>query len=117
MIQLFILFTLAITTLSSGVKESDIRSKESELNMQNIESKKIDRKLSQIADDILKVKRELRTLSKKLATLESRIAKSEKSYERLSSKKLEVDRELERLSKEIEKKQEKFISLIADNLV
>jgi len=32
----------------------------------------------------------------------------------LSSKKLEVDRELERLSKEIEKKQEKFISLIAD---
>ncbi len=46
---------------------------------------------------LLKVKRELRTLSKKLATLESRIAKSEKSYERLSSKKLEVDRELERL--------------------
>jgi len=35
-----------------------------------------------------------------LATLESRIAKSEKSYERLSSKKLEVDRELERLSKQ-----------------
>ncbi len=58
--------------------------------MQNIESKKIDRKLSQIADDILKVKRELRTLSKKLATLESRIAKSEKSYERLSSKSLRL---------------------------
>jgi len=116
LIQLFNPFYLLAYNhlLSSGVKESDIRSKESELNMQNIESKKIDRKLSQIADDILKVKRELRTLSKKLATLESRIAKSEKSYERLSSKKLEVDRELERLSKEIEKKQEKFISLIAD---
>jgi len=37
MIQLFILFTLAITTLSSGVKESGYtEGKESELNMQNI---------------------------------------------------------------------------------
>jgi murein DD-endopeptidase MepM/ murein hydrolase activator NlpD len=110
--KVLILTTLLISFLLSS--SSSIESKKAKLREQNREYNRLDRKLSQIAEDIIKTKKELKKLAKKLIFLEKRINKTQASYESLNQKKAEVDRELERLSKEIEKKQDEFISLIAD---
>jgi len=52
-----------------------------------------------------------------LRYLEKKIGSTQNIYNELNRKKLAVDKKLEELSKKIEKKQEKFISLVADNLV
>jgi len=111
--RVFILTTLLISILICS-SSNNIESKRVELREKNREYNRLDRKLSQIAEDIIKAKRELKGLAKKLIFLENKITKTQKSYENLNRKKLEVDRELERLSKEIERKQDEFIALIAD---
>jgi len=110
--RVFILSTLILSLIFGG--SGNIDEKRAQLRAKNREYKRLDRKLSQIAEDIIKAKRELKKLSKKLIFLEKKIAKTQKVYDSLNEKKLRVDEKLDRLSKEIEEKQDEFISLIAD---
>ncbi len=110
--KVFILSTLILSFIFGA--NSAIEIKQAKLKETNRRYKKLNRKLSQIAKDILSAKRELKRLNKKLKSLERKISKSQKIYDDLNRKKLKVDEKLEVLSKEIRKKQDKFISLIAD---
>jgi len=110
--KVFILSTLILSFIFGANSAIDI--KQAKLKETNRRYKKLNRKLSQIAKDILSAKRELKRLNKKLKSLERKISKSQKIYDDLNRKKLKVDEKLEVLSKEIRKKQDKFISLIAD---
>ena len=109
-ILLFSLSLLLSTSLDSKIKHS-----RRQLNSKKIQYKKMDRKLSLVAKKILSAKKEQKLLAKKLVKLAENIKNNEDDFLRLQKKEKKITVELNSIGGEIEKKEKKFLDLIAKN--
>jgi len=110
-IPLILLFTMVL--FSSSI-DSQIAQKKQELHHQKIEYDKMDKKLATMASKIIHAEEEKTTLSNKISDLKIRIETNKNSYKELQEKQKMVDEQLDIINEEIAKKQEKFISLVAE---
>ena len=108
------IFLILFSLLFSGSINRKIREQKRELRLKQKQYERMDKKLAQIAKDIIDTKAENRVLSRNLSKLEKKIKKSQSVYDSLTKKKIDIDKRLAELNDIIEEKQDKFIALIAD---
>ena len=110
------LLLLLLSTLflnSASTIESKIAQKKEEIKHQKIEYEKMDKKLSEIAVKIINAQEEKNKLTDKISELESRIENNKSNYEELQEKQKVINEKIENLAREIDIKQERFVSLVA----
>ena len=112
-VVLLLIFSLSL--LFSTSLESKIRYNKRQLKSKRIQYKKMDRKLSLIAKKILTAKKEQKALAAKLASLAKSIQQNEAEFSRLQKEEQKYTSELNNVSLIIEKKERKFLDLVAKN--
>lgn len=108
-----VIFFLSLL-LSSSTIDSKIREKKKELSSQKVEYDKMDKKLSTMALKIMEAKEEKSILSQKIGLLKININKHKDKYKELQEKQKIINQKLEELIDEITRKQETFVSLVAE---
>ena len=113
--RVVLLFLLSISLLFSTSLDSKIKQSKKQLKSKKIEYKKMDRKLSLIAKKILSAKKEQKALAKKLTLLSKSIKDNEAEFLRLQKEEKKYTTELNYVGVDIDKKEKKFLDLVAKN--
>lgn len=113
--RVVLLFLLSISLLFSTSLDSKIKQSKKQLKTKKIEYKKMDRKLSLIAKKILSAKKEQKALAKKLTLLSKSIKDNEAEFLRLQKEEKKYTSELDSVGVDIDKKEKKFLDLVAKN--
>ncbi len=108
------IFLILFSLLFGSSISKKIKQQQRELRLKQKQYDRMDRKLAQIAKEIIDIRTKNRILTKKLHRLERKIKKTQSIYDALSKKKMIVDKRLAELNDIIEEKQDKFIALVAD---
>jgi len=111
---IFTIFLLLSVLFASSV-DNKISQKRKELKLKKIEYKKMDRKLSKMAKNILSAKKEQKIVEKKISFLETKIQNNEKRYKSLTKEERIVVVSLKKINIKIASKHDKFIALVAKN--
>ncbi len=108
------IFLILFSLLFGSSISKKIKQQQRELRLKQKQYDRMDRKLAQIAKEIIDIRTKNRILTKKLHRLERKIKKTQSIYDALSKKKMIIDKRLAELNDIIEEKQDKFIALVAD---
>ena len=113
--KFFLYVALSLSLLFSASVESKIKKNKKALSSKKIQYKKMDKELSSVAKKIYAAKKEQKNLETKLVKLSQDIKNNETVFKKLQKEDKKYAGSLEKLNGIIEKKQNKFLQLVAKN--
>ena len=109
----FLYVILSFSLLFSASVENKIKKSKKALSSKKIQYKKMDKQLSSVAKKIYAAKKEQKKLNSKLEKLATNIKNNETAFKRLQKKDEKYAKNLSTLNGNIDKKQKKFLDLVA----
>jgi len=113
--KVFFYMLLSFSLLFSTSVESKIKKSKIALSSKKTQYKKMDRELASVAKKIAAAKQEQKKLKTKLALLSKNIKNNEAQFQKLQKDDKKYADSLKKLTTKIEKKQKKFLDLVAKN--
>ena len=113
--KFFLYIALSFSLLFSTSVESKIKKSKIALSSKKTQYKKMDRELSSVAKKISSAKKEQKKLASKLSLLSTNIKNNETAFKKLQKDDKKYADSLEKLTIDIDKKQKKFLDLVAKN--
>jgi len=113
--KIFLYILLSFSLLFSSSVESKIKKSKIALSSKKTQYKKMDRELASVAKKIASAKREQEKLKAKLALLSTNIKNNEAEFQKLQKDDKKYIYGLKKLTTTIDKKQNKFLDLVAKN--
>jgi len=111
--KIFLYVILSFSLLFSASVENKIKKSKKALSSKKIQYKKMDKQLSSVAKKIYAAKKEQKKLNSKLEKLATNIKNNETAFKRLQKKDEKYAKNLSTLNGNIDKKQKKFLDLVA----